>query len=425
MDPRLSHLGQRISRLSGVRAINKDIAETLQKEGSHWIDLGAGNPVILPEVEAMWRRYTQELMAEPEFGKVLCRYGVSQGYGPLIEAVVDYFNREYGWGITRRNVLITPGSQSFYFFAVNVFCGLGTDGQRRPLLLPLSPDYTGYGGILIEESDLKAIPPTLEKQGSHTFKYRPDLERLQVDEQVGAILFSRPCNPTGNVITDEEVAQIVQRAAAADVPVIIDSAYAIPFPHLTYVPMSLTWADNVIHCFSLSKAGLPGERVGIAIGPEHLLQPVECFQANASIHSSQLGQAIAARAIRSGELAKLSEQVIRPHYWQKMERLQAAFGREFPDDLPWFLHRAEGALFAWLWLPDLPISDRGLYQRLKQEGVVVVPGSPFFPGIDPSWPHQYQCVRISLTATLEQIEQGVAILSQVVEQAYSRTPLRV
>ncbi|MEN9221847.1 MAG: hypothetical protein Q6M04_05355, partial [Thermostichus sp. BF3_bins_97] len=119
----MSRLGQRMSRLSGVRAINKDIAETLQKGGSHWIDLGAGNPVILPEVEAMWRRYTQELMSGPEFGQVLCRYGVSQGYGPLIEAVVDYFNQEYGWGITRRNVLITPGSQSFYFFAVNVFCG--------------------------------------------------------------------------------------------------------------------------------------------------------------------------------------------------------------------------------------------------------------------------------------------------------------
>ncbi|MEN9221846.1 MAG: valine--pyruvate transaminase, partial [Thermostichus sp. BF3_bins_97] len=292
-------------------------------------------------------------------------------------------------------------------------------------LLPLSPDYTGYGGILIDEADLRAMPPTLEKQGSHGFKYRPDLEHLQVDEQVGAILFSRPCNPTGNVITDGEVAQIVERAAAADVPVIIDSAYAIPFPHLTYVPMSLTWADNVIHCFSLSKAGLPGERVGIAIGPEHLLQPVECFQANASIHSSQLGQAIAARAIRSGELAQLSQQVIRPHYQQKMERLQAAFGREFSEDLPWSLHKAEGALFAWLWLPELPISDRELYQRLKQKGVVVVPGSPFFPGMDPNWPHQYQCVRISLTADVDQIEQGVAILSQVVEQAYARAPLAV
>ncbi|MEN9226223.1 MAG: hypothetical protein Q6L60_13885 [Thermostichus sp. HHBFW_bins_43] len=57
--------------------------------------------------------------------------------------------------------------------------------------------------------------------------------------------------------------------------------------------------------------------------------------------------------------------------------------------------------------------------------MVVVPGSPFFPGTDPDWPYQYRCVRISLTATPEQVEQGVAILDRVVEQAYAEAPLAV
>ncbi|MEN9226222.1 MAG: hypothetical protein Q6L60_13880 [Thermostichus sp. HHBFW_bins_43] len=50
-----------------------------------------------------------------------------------------------------------------------MFCGPDSYGQSRTLLLPLSPNYTGYGGILIDEADLKAMTPTLEKQGSHAF----------------------------------------------------------------------------------------------------------------------------------------------------------------------------------------------------------------------------------------------------------------
>ncbi|MEO1133384.1 MAG: valine--pyruvate transaminase, partial [Cyanobacteria bacterium J06639_1] len=305
MEPHLTQVGQRMSRLTGVRAIMKDIVETLRAGDGSWINLSAGNPVILPEIVAMWREYTQELLDSDEFGTVICRYGASQGYEPLIEAIVADFNTRYGWGITRRNVLITPGSQSLYFYAANAFGGRDERGAMRPIVLPLSPDYTGYGGVCLTDGAIRSYRPSIDILGPHRFKYRPDFDRLQVDDSTGAVLFSRPCNPTGNVVTDAEVKQIVAMAAASNVPVLIDSAYAPPFPNLTYTDMQPVWGDNVIHCMSLSKAGLPGERIGIAIGHPDALLALESFQSNANIHSSRFGQAIAARAINSGELARL------------------------------------------------------------------------------------------------------------------------
>jgi valine--pyruvate aminotransferase len=420
MNPALTKIGDQMSNLTGVRAIMKDINETLRSGGGrHFINLSAGNPLILPDVEQLWRDCTAQLLASPEYGEVVCRYGSSQGYAPLVEAITKDFNRRYGLNLTERNILITPGSQSIYFFAANAFGGYTASGELKNIVLPLSPDYTGYGGVCLVPEALIAYKPSLDiDAAAHKFKYRPDFSQLAITENTGCVIFSRPCNPTGNVPTDDEVKKIAALAASFNVPVLIDSAYAPPFPALNFTQMTPIFGDNILHCISLSKAGLPGERIGIAIGEEHLINVLESFQTNACIHASRYGQAIAAYAINSGQLAQISEQVIRPFYQKKFMVLENTLAEAMPKDLPWLLHRGEGAIFAWLWLQDLPITDWEFYQQLKQVGVVVVPGSTFFPGLHQEWEHKQQCFRISLTGSDEEIVLGMQRLAQVAQQVY-------
>ncbi|MBO1346540.1 MAG: valine--pyruvate transaminase [Hormoscilla sp. GUM202] len=421
MEPVLTQFGVKMSHLSGVRAIMKDIIETLQAgKGQDFINLSAGNPVILPEVEQLWRDCTAELLSSREYGEVVCRYGLSQGYQPLIEAIKDDFNQRYGWELGDRNILITPGSQSIYFFAANVFGGYTPDGTLKEIVLPLSPDYTGYGSISLTPDVVYAYKPRIEMT-SHRFKYRPDFSQLQITENTGCVIFSRPCNPTGNVLTDDEVKKI--GAIASNVPVFIDSAYGPPYPALNFTGMTPVFGDNIVHCLSLSKAGLPGERIGVAIGPSKLLRVLESFQTNLCIHSSRYGQAIAALAIKSGKLGKISDEVIRPFYQKKFEIVESTLDEVMPKELPWFLHRGEGAIFAWLWLQDLPMTDWEFYEKLKQVGVIIVPGSPFFPGLRSEWQHKQECMRISLTATNDEIVMGMYRLAKVVEEVYNNKGL--
>lgn len=420
MNPALTKIGNQMSNLTGVRAIMKDINETLRaNRGQELINLSAGNPLILPEVEQLWRDCTAELLASSEYGEVVCRYGSSQGYAPLIEAIANDFNKRYGLNLTERNILLTPGSQSLYFYAANSFGGYTSNGELKQIVLPLSPDYTGYGGVCLFPEALIAYKPTLDiDTANHKFKYRPDFNQLSVTDNTGCIIFSRPCNPTGNVMTEDEVKKIAALAASYDVPVLIDSAYAPPFPALNFTEMQPVFGDNIIHCMSLSKAGLPGERIGVAIGDEKWIHVLECFQTNLCIHPSRYGQAIAARAINSGSLVQISETVIRPFYQQKFTVLEDTLNNSMPNDLPWFLHRGEGAIFAWLWLKDLPITDWEFYQELKKVGVIIVPGSTFFPGLKEEWQHKHQCLRISLTGSNDEIALGMQRLAKVAEQVY-------
>ncbi|MBW4536700.1 MAG: valine--pyruvate transaminase [Pleurocapsa minor HA4230-MV1] len=424
MNLSLSQFGSQMSKLTGVRAIMKDIIETLRNsKGREFINLSAGNPVILPEVEQLWRDCTQELLDSDEYGEVVCRYGSSQGYTPLIEAIVEDFNTRYGLKLSDRHILITGGSQALYLYAANAFGGYTTSGELKQVVLPLSPDYTGYGGVSLTPEALLAYKPTLEiDEVRHRFKYRPDFSQLQINQQTGCVIFSRPCNPTGNVISDEEVAKIAHLAASYDVPVLVDSAYAPPFPALNFTEMTPQFGDNIIHCMSLSKAGLPGERIGIAIGDPKLIGILESFQTNACLHSSRYGQAIAAKAISSGKLANLALNVIRPHYQRKIEVLANTLDAAMPD-IPWYLHQGEGAIFAWLWLKDLPMTDWEFYQELKQVGVIVVPGSTFFPGLQEDWQHKQECFRISLTATETEIAEAMKRLAQVAQQVYQSVVL--
>ena len=425
--PALTKIGAQMSNLTGVRAIMKDINETLRaSKGQELYNLSAGNPLILPEVEQLWRDCTADLLASSEYGEVVCRYGSSQGYSPLIEAIVQDFNQRYGLSLTERNILITAGSQTIYFYAANAFGGYTEDGGFKEIVLPLSPDYTGYGGVCLFPEALVAYKPTLDIDAdAHRFKYRPDFNQLAITENTGCVIFSRPCNPTGNVLTNDEVNKITDLAAPHHVPVLIDSAYAPPFPALNFTEMTPIFGENILHCMSLSKAGLPGERIGVAIGDENLIQVLECFQTNVGIHSSRYGQAIAARAIESGTLANIAENVIRPFYQQKFDVLESTLEAAMPKNIPWFLHRGEGAIFGWLWLQDLPMTDWEFYQELKKVGVILVPGSSFFPGLKEDWEHKHQCLRISLTGSDQEITIGMQRLAKVAEQVYQNAAVSV
>jgi valine--pyruvate aminotransferase len=417
----LSKIGTQMSQLTGVRAIMKDIIETLHSGNEQeFINLSAGNPLILPEVEQLWRDCTAELLASSEYGEVVCRYGSSQGYDPLIEAIARDFNQRYGLNLTERHILITPGSQSLYFFAANVFGGYTESGDLKKVILPISPEYTGYGGVSLAPESVVSFQPSLDiNEEKHRFKYRPNFKQLKINQDTGCVIFSRPSNPTGNILSDQDVKTIANLAAIYDIPVLVDSAYATPFPALNFTPMNPIFGGNIIHCLSLSKAGLPGERLGVAIAEPNLIQVLQSFQTNACIHSSRYGQALAARAISSGKLAHISATIINPFYRRKFDLLEATFDAEMSSNLPWFLHSVEGAIFAWLWLKDLPITDWELYQELKKVGVIVVPGSSFFPGLKDNWKHKQECLRISLTASNDEITTAIKRIAKVVEKVYN------
>ncbi len=413
-----SEFGVRFAGRIGISELMDDLGEALACPRPPLM-LGGGNPSHIPEVQALFRGAMESLLGRPRaFERVVGDYDAPRGEGRFLEALAELFRREFGWEVGPRNLALTNGSQNSFFFLFNLFAGRFGGSRRKRILLPLAPEYIGYTDVGLDADFFRANRPRIDRLDEHRFKYHLDLDALAVTEDVGAVCVSRPTNPTGNVLTDGEVAALGAAAAAGDVPLIIDSAYGTPFPNIIYRAARPVWNRGTIVCMSLSKLGLPGLRTGIVIADEEVVRLVSRMTAVFSLAPGSMGAALALELVRDGEITRISREVIRPFYERKARRALAQLTAEMAD-LPFAVHEPEGALFLWLWFEGLPITSAELYERLKARGVLVVSGHYFFPGLDGAWRHRDECLRVTYAQDDAVVEQGLSILADEVRRVYA------
>jgi len=381
--------------------------------------MGGGNPAIIPEMAAHWRRRLGELLRDPAAAdRLLGYYEPPRGSPRFVQALVDGLNQAFGWDLRPGNVAVTNGGQTAFFFLLNMFSGRHPDGSSRSILLPVAPEYIGYADQGLLPGVLKACRPRLELMEGHRFKYHVDFDALTAVDDIGAVCASRPTNPTGNVLTDSEVERLWSFARGRNVPLILDNAYGAPFPNIIFSQARPLWGDGLILTMSLSKIGLPGTRTGIVIGPEYVTSAISSMNAVVGLANGNLGQALAAPMLESGELLRLCREVVQPFYARKAAQAMEWVREFFDDGLPYFIHRSEGAIFLWFWFKDLPITTRELYSRLKRRGVIVVPGSYFFYGLETAWAHGQECIRVTYSQPDDIVREGLRILAEEVSIAY-------
>jgi valine--pyruvate aminotransferase len=243
-----------------------------------------------------------------------------------------------------------------------------------------------------------------------------DFDAIDVNENIGAICVSRPTNPTGNVLTDDEINKLLGLAEGSNVPLIIDNAYGTPFPHIIFTEVKPLWNENIILCMSLSKIGLPGIRTGIVIAREEVISAVSSMNAIMHLSVSSVGAVLLHKLVESGEIIEISHNIITPYYRSRVEQALACVRSEF-EGIEYHIHVPEGALFLWLWFPGLPITSAELYSRLKQRGVLVLSGHHFFPGLKEDWRHKNECLRMTYSQDTETVAAGVRIIAEEVRRA--------
>jgi len=402
---------QLMDDLGDALSINKDM-----------LMMGGGNPSHIPEVQQFFHDKMQRVLDRPaEFAHMIGDYDSPQGDKPFIQAIAELLNQENGWDISSKNVALTAGSQAGFFLLFNMFGGECTDGIQRQILLPMAPEYIGYSDVGLSDGMFIARKPDIETFDDHTFKYHVNFDELNIDQEfddnIGAICVSRPTNPTGNVITDDEVEHLSQLAQKNGIPFIIDNAYGMPFPNIIFSKATSFWNDNTVLCMSLSKIGLPGTRTGIVIANEEIIIMITRMNAVLNLSIGSVGPTLAHDLVTSGEITRLSKTIIKPYYQNKSKLALELFHHELAG-LDYYIHKSEGAIFLWLWFPSLPVTSEVLYQRLKERGVLIISGHHFFPGLASDWQHKHECIRVTYSMDKNVIEEGVKIIAEEVKKAY-------
>ena len=413
MERGYSDFGEKLSAPSGIYDLMEDLGQALSAGGM--IMMGGGNPAHIPAVEQVWRRRLEEILATPgAMESMLGDYDTPRGRPEFLETLAAFFRERLGWPIGPENIAVTTGSQTANFLLFNLLAGPAGGGkERRRILFPLVPEYIGYSDQGVGPDMFRAWRPEIELRGSDTFKYR--LVFGDITPDIAALCISRPTNPSSNVITDPELSALSRLAGESGARLIIDHAYGQPFPNVLFTAVQPpAWEEHVIHTFSLSKLGLPTTRTGIIVAQAEIIDRVARMNAQVVLATSTIGQTITRPLFASGELVRMCAEVVRPFYRQRSEAALAALRESFAGYEHYRVHECEGAFFLWLWLPRLPVTDRELYTRLKRRGLLVVPGSYFFPGLQERWEHTSQCIRVTYSAEPAAVRRGMSILADEV-----------
>ncbi|OJF76042.1 MAG: valine--pyruvate transaminase [Treponema sp. CETP13] len=440
---KISKFGEKLTTKSGILQLMDDLGKPLPK-GNPSYQLGGGNPARIHDVEKAYRIEMERILSDGEsFEDVISHYDSPQGRMSFINAIATFFKKKYGWNINSDNVCITNGSQSACFYLFNLFSGtyetkgegLGekTKTWKKTILFPLMPEYIGYADQGIEKNCMVSVPPKCEYYEDHTMKYFVDFEAVEqyldrhnsegVDGQVGAMCITRPTNPSGNVLTDYEVNRLAEIAHTFKIPLLIDNAYGIPFPNIVFAEnVTPIWNEDIILSMSLSKIGLPAIRTGIIIARPQLIEALSNINAIASLASGSMGQALAERLITNNKLVDMAKNTVKPYYEKKSEEIQSWI-HEFFEGTNYYIHKSEGAIFVWLYLPDLKMSTIEFYAKLKNQGVITVPGEYSFFGHEVQtegkpypYSHYDKCLRLNYSRPSEEVKQGVSIIAKMYKQ---------
>lgn len=414
---KLTRFATKFTTRSGILSLMDDMGAAMAS--GEMLMLGGGNPGRIAQVEALFRSRMQRILDTPgDFERLIGNYGPPAGNMAFRHALADLLKRTYGWNITARNIALTNGSQSAFFMLFNLFAGQCPDESLKKILLPITPEYIGYADAGLSDDLFTSIPPRIEQLSEHSFKYRVNFDALSMNDEIGAVCVSRPTNPTGNVLTDEEMAILLEMCRDNDVPLIIDGAYGAPFPHLLFTDTEPLWNEQTIVCLSLSKLGLPGLRTGIILAQDWIIEALAGINAIVNLATGGAGAALALEMVRDGSILEISKNIIRPFYQQRADQAILTLNHALRGTA-FCIHKPEGAMFLWLWLKGLPIGCQELYERLKQRGVLVVAGSYFFPGAKDSLEHPNECIRVTYSQDWSSVEKGLYIIAEEVKRAYA------
>ena len=198
--------------------------------------------------------------AVKNFSQPVLAYAPSDGVPVMIDAIVDYYGK-IGAPITNKQVLISTGGSEALQMALS---SILDEGDEIIIPEPFYPNYSTF--VTLTGATIR--PVTTKPEEGYKFAIRERIEAC-INEHTRAIMFTNPGNPTGTVLTEEELKLMADIAKEHDLFIIGDEVYR-EFVYGGEKLMSLLqlegYEDNVVVIDSVSKRfSACGARIGCMI----------------------------------------------------------------------------------------------------------------------------------------------------------------
>ena len=331
------------------------------------------------------------------------QYSITEGYGPLREAVAARQKAKFNIGTAGDSTLIVSGGQQGIELACKVFCNEGDT------IICENPSFIGSLNSF-RSNGINVVGVELEADGINI----QELEKALKQNPRTKLLYVIPTfqNPAGITTSIEKRREILRLAKKYNVVILEDNPYGELRFRGEDVPTlkSMDTEGRVIYCSSFSKILSAGMRVGFVIANEQIISKMAVGKQGEDVHTNIFFQMLCHRYMTECDIDAHIED-IRSIYRHKCDLMLDCIERYVPRDIVTFT-RPEGGLFIWGTVKDCD-DVTPIVQRLIAKKVAVVPGSAF--NCDTSKKSGSFRLNYS-TPTDEQIIEGVKRLGSVFQE---------
>ncbi|RME89365.1 MAG: aminotransferase class I/II-fold pyridoxal phosphate-dependent enzyme [Candidatus Hydrogenedentota bacterium] len=330
-------------------------------------------PVPEPVKEAMIRAVRDNQNA----------YSQTQGILPLREKLAQKYSKEFGYEYSPENILVSTGVASILFLLFETLANAGDE------VLILEPWFLIYEALASKyQLKLHTLPENFSREDVD--------ELLEKKPNLKFILFATPSNPTGKILSEQQLKELGRLAEATNAILISDEIYRDYDYDEQFVSCAKFFPERTIVLGGFSKShAMTGWRVGYAIAPKNLnfiIQKMATLQQYSIVCSPTPAQHAAIVALDT----PITEELALMKRRREIVKKKLSNKVKFPAP--------DGAFYVF---PDIPVDADEFLQKAVEKSLLLVPGFIFT--------RNRKTVRISYAQKEEILEEGLDIFLELCE----------
>jgi aspartate aminotransferase len=352
-------LAERMSRLGTETAFEVLVrARALERQGKDIVHLEIGEPdfdtpanIVEAAVDALHKGWTH--------------YGPSAGLPDLRQAIADEVSATRGVSVSPDEVVVVPGGKPIIFFSILALADPGDE-----VIYP-NPGFPIYESM-INFVGAHAVPIRLREE----LDFRLDVNELAdlITDRTKLIIINSPQNPTGGMLTEDDIRDIAAAIGDRDIMVLSDEIYSrLIFEGKHHSIMSLDgWKDRTILLDGFSKTyAMTGWRMGYGVMRADLAQHVSRLMTNSNSCTASFTQVAGVEAIR-GDQSSVDKMCVefrrrRDYFAERVNKIKG-FSCKVPHGAFYMFPNISGT--GW---PSKKLADA----LLDQAGVAALSGTAF------------------------------------------------
>ncbi len=357
------------------------------------------------ELEAQGRDIVHMEIGEPDFPtpepilaaaegalrKRLMHYTPALGLPGLREAISRHYRNRYGVDVSSKRIVVTTGGSGALLLALGALVNPGQEVLVTDPGYPCNRNFVQFVG---------GVPCAVPVTAATNYQLTPELVERHWTSRSAAVMLASPSNPTGTVMAQDGLRDVLSWISRQGGAVIVDEIYH-GLVYGTHIPTALQFSDDVFVVNSFSKYfQMTGWRLGWLVVPEAFVPHIDKLAQNLFLAAPTPAQYAALSAFDSATIAILEQR--RAEFQRRRDFLVPELqklGFQIPV-IP------DGAFYVYANSAALAPDSFELTRRILEEA-----GVAFTPGIDFGKNAPEQHVRFAYTTSVARLQEGVQRLA--------------